>query len=71
MEDDVSIIVYEFHAGYRLEAIRMFGWLRHYGFTPSYVKSEDDSQETAIAIPQRELKALQLLKASDPSRWGK
>jgi hypothetical protein len=65
-----AVTVYTFPNGFRTEASHMYGWLRHYQFTPSWVDNPKEICGTAIAIPASEVSQLQMLKKVNPSLWG-
>jgi hypothetical protein len=64
------MIVYKFPNGFRIQAQDMYGWLRHYQFTPAWTNNPDDEYGTAIEIPQSEVSQLRLLQQSNPARFG-
>ena len=64
--------VYDFPNGFRAQAENMYGWLRHYGFTPSWCEGTEHEgwNGTGIAIPPGEVSQLRKLQETNPARWG-
>lgn len=57
-------IVYVFPPGFRKEAEATYGWMRHYGLTPSW------GGDLAIELPENEVDALRMLARVNPARFG-
>ena len=58
---------YRFPNGYTKQASNIFGWLRHDGFSPSWLF---ENGEEIIKLPVEQKESLQNAQKVDPARYG-